>query len=156
MIAAGSVQSCAVKILLDWGANALLTNDEGVTALHLGAQHGYTAVAELLVEASVDLEAASSRGNTPLHKAADCGHPEVLRALAKAGSKVNCRRSDGETPLFTASSRGHVAVFRELFRAKANPLFYPENLRAFTCRWMRRCRVQALERGTRADPAMWG
>ncbi len=93
-----------------------------MTALHYAAKHGRLLVAEQLLKAGANVQAANTAGATPLLAAAAKGHPEVMKVLIKAGTDLNSRLSDGSTPLCMAALAGHVRSVMVLLRAKADPL----------------------------------
>lgn len=123
MIAAEMGHSRVVAMLLTKGASVSIANDEGFTALHLGAREGNLAVISLLVNADSDLEATTSNGAAALHLAVlQHGYPEVISALIEAGANPNNRGSTGETPLYVAAMQGRVEAVKVLLGAKADPL----------------------------------
>ena len=125
MIAAQGGYPRVAKILLEKGANAKVTADNGFTALHCSCHGhvGHLEVAKMLVEAGgSDLEARDGSSMTPLHIAADRGHWQVASVLIKAGADVDTCQPCGSTPLFNAAFKGHIAAVRVLLLGKANPL----------------------------------
>ncbi|CAM9485924.1 unnamed protein product [Ectocarpus fasciculatus] len=124
MMASGGGYSRIVRMLLNMGAQLLIADDHGATALHQSAIAGHLAVTNMLVEAGAPVEAATSPHLcTPLHFAADNGCAASVTTLLKAGANLNARRSPGGiTPLYTAAWKGNVDVARLLLLAKADPL----------------------------------
>jgi ankyrin repeat protein len=55
----------AVKLMLDLGADVNASNQNGDTALHGAASHGYTAVTQLLVDHGAKLDVKNKRGQAP-------------------------------------------------------------------------------------------
>ncbi|CAM9890906.1 unnamed protein product [Scytosiphon promiscuus] len=121
MCAALNGHSHVVEVLLRYGANTYMTDDDGVTALHKTAHYGHVVVAKMLVEAGAPLEAKDAKNCAPLHLAADQGHVELMNVLLDAGADINSGAMGGATPLFMGARRGHAGVVRELLRRKANP-----------------------------------
>lgn len=107
----------ALHLLLEHGADPLLTTEDGVNALMLAAGLGtaeqdttgrYKTMAEavgtieLVLEHGLDIDATDSRGRTALHGAALQGFDEVVAALAEHGATLDVVDDRGFTPLDTA------------------------------------------------------
>ncbi|CAN0069729.1 unnamed protein product, partial [Hapterophycus canaliculatus] len=121
MCAALKGHSHIVEILLHYGANVFMMDENNVTALHKCAQNGHVIVAKMLLEAGAPIGAADAKSCTPLHLAADQGRVELLSMLIDSGADVDKGAMGGATPLFMGAQRGHVDVVKELLRRKANP-----------------------------------
>ena len=78
----------------------------GLTALHQAAFHGHGEIAELLIDAKADVNAADHRGWTPLHSTVYWGHSEIAKLLLANGAAVNAKAGDGQTPLDWAVQLG--------------------------------------------------
>ncbi|CAN0364149.1 unnamed protein product, partial [Ectocarpus sp. 8 AP-2014] len=123
MLASRGGYARIVGMVLNKGAQVLITDDHGATALHQSAMAGHLVVTKMLVDAGAPVEAATTQHLcTPLHFAADNGCAASVTTLLKAGAHVNSRRSDGATPLYTAAWKGNVDAARLLLLAKADPL----------------------------------
>ncbi|XP_072565486.1 ankyrin repeat and sterile alpha motif domain-containing protein 1B isoform X4 [Paramormyrops kingsleyae] len=68
------------------------------TPLHLAARNGHRAVALVLLEAGMDVNARTEKGSA-LHEAALFGKMDVVRLLLDAGIDANIRDSHGRTAL---------------------------------------------------------
>jgi hypothetical protein len=94
----------------------------GLTALHLAARYGQTAVVELLLEAKAQPEVTSKSGVTPLMVAAWQGHLAVVKALLEKGVSVAAADSEGQTAIMYAAASGNADVVQMLLdhNAQAN------------------------------------
>ena len=81
---------------------------DGYTALHYPAFFGGVDVAEGLLDAGADVEAASRNdmGARPLHSAAAGRHLDVSRLLIERGADVNALEHGGYVPLHQAAQNG--------------------------------------------------
>ena len=95
-----------VQALLAGDADANTALGDGLTALHQAAAYGRADVAEALIAAGADLEAATRIGSyTPLHLAARGAHAAVVRHLVAAGANVEAVTStSGVSPLHLAAA----------------------------------------------------
>ena len=76
----------SVQLLIDSGADLNQVNLKGEAAIHIVAQHGYIAIAEILFTNGVDIECQSEIDmRTPLHHAAKCNQHEMIRFLHDKG-----------------------------------------------------------------------
>ena len=104
----------AIRLLLEFGADATLATRADVNALMLAAGLGNAeqdttgrfkteaAIVEtidILIEHGLDVNAVDNRGRTALHGAALQGFDAVVAALVDRGADLNARDSDGLTPL---------------------------------------------------------
>jgi ankyrin repeat protein len=89
------------KVLLANGAqvNARRNKDWGRTALHYAAMKGHEALAQGLLVAGADINAADRWRNTALHLAAFEGHEALAQRLLGAGADITAANKDGSTPL---------------------------------------------------------
>lgn len=109
-----------MKLLLENGANANLTNNEGTTPLLAASLKGHLNLVQVLLGHGVDINLANDHGANPLFAACDNGHIEVTKALLNAGANANVQRRDGLTPLFRGSSCGNCEIVELLLRNGAN------------------------------------
>ena len=115
MLAAKSVDVPLMRLLLEHGADPLLTAKGGANALMLAAglakRHatdvGYfiwteeraIAAIELAIEAGLDVNTATDRGETALHGATRHGAHRVIRFLVEQGADLDARTWADQTPL---------------------------------------------------------
>ena len=97
-----------VRSLLKEGTDVNAAQGDGMTALHWAAEHGDAEMAEMLIYAGANLEAATRLGDySPLHLAAKAGHAMVAGTLLDAGSDPNATTTTGgATPLHFAAASG--------------------------------------------------
>ncbi len=101
----------AAKLLLAAGA---VINDKGVVGaapLHVAAESGHAAMAELLLSQGADVNLTDDmRGETPLHHAASAGQAVVAELLLLHSADVHAKDKFGSSPLHSAATEGHTAV----------------------------------------------
>lgn len=66
-----------------------ITDEEGLTALHLAVQGNALDVVTLLLSKGANVNAATTKGETPTHIAARHEFVDILRTLVDAGANVN-------------------------------------------------------------------
>ena len=97
----------------------------GMTSLHFAVVSGDEDTTNmLLLQESINIEAADGMGRTALHYAADLGLPEVTRLLLKHGAAIEPRSSSLDltrTPLVLAATAGGSLVLAILLQYGANP-----------------------------------
>jgi len=96
-------------------ANA--ADSDGLSPLHLAAEHGQQRIAELLLEKGADVNAKSGFKKTPLHYAAASGHEGMVRLLMAKGAELNEPDSFMLSPIFQAAYGGHRNIVGMLLSA---------------------------------------
>jgi hypothetical protein len=87
----------------------------GRTALHLAAEHGHSAVLELLLACDALVDArTSSTDRTALHCAADKGQEAAVEVLLSHGADVGALDANGLSPLYLAGAHHHTGVVEQL------------------------------------------
>ena len=112
-------RKAVAAMLLESGADANLTNAQGLTALHWAAFKGFADIVELLLGKGANAGVKGGPGVTPLMQAAMNGHGAICSQLLAKGANVNEPDKDGMTALHKAVSDGHPEVVRVLVAAGA-------------------------------------
>ena len=111
----------AVKLLLAAGYDVETKNDSdisgwaGETSLLAATFWKRTDIAELLIEAGANVNAASEKQVTPLHEAVRVGYPEMVKLLLNNGADAQAVDHTGRTPLEYASDPATVQEYKDLF-----------------------------------------
>lgn len=79
-----------------------LPEDDGLTPLHLAADHCNTNVVVFLLDKGANMNITEKNHATPLHLAAQEGCTDVVRVLLNRGAQVNLRDDQQRTPLLRA------------------------------------------------------
>ena len=82
-----------LRRLLDAGADVNARGPRNQTGLMCAAQHGRTAVAQLLVGRGADLNATGKYQLTAIMLAVLNGHVDIVRILARAGADLTLQGS---------------------------------------------------------------
>ena len=114
-IAARNGCTMSLQDLLEAGADASKTTNDGAMAFHLGAENGHTEVLGHLLESRVNVNARGKDKLTALHLAAWNGHVETARFLLHMRAEVDPRNIAGETPFHCAARKGQPELL-ELLR----------------------------------------
>ena len=86
----------------------------GSTPLHVAAEHGHLAVAQLLIANGAALDARTDAGLRPLHFAAIENDADMTRLLLESGAQPGTRTDSGHTPLHLAAQKPHLEVAKAL------------------------------------------
>lgn len=121
MYAASTADLPLMELLLEHGADPLITNSDGCTTLMAAAGVGVVFVGEypgsaeevdraveLLVRLGVDLNAVDANGETAMHGAAYRNYPSTVKLLSECGadpSVWNKKNKHGWTPHLIASGK---------------------------------------------------
>ena len=106
--------------LINAGINVNVTNEHGLTPLHLAAYKGYEKIFQLLVKAEADVNVTDEYGFTPLYYAAMYGHADIVEALFNAEAKLDTRDCEGRTVLINQVSKGNLEMVEVLVNAGAD------------------------------------
>lgn len=107
-IAANNSDAAMILMLLYYGAEIDKCPQPSGFFLNIAAKLGAVGLAELFIEAGVDINYQSRlRSDTPLHLAALEGKINVIRILVESGARVNVKNRWGWTPLMNAKLNDH-------------------------------------------------
>ena len=102
------------------GSNPNTRNADGYTLLHIAAELGHLAMADLLVKAGADLEArAEEHALTPLLVAVANEQTQMAMNLVSLGSNINATDDAGASALHIAASNNNVALMLALIKKGA-------------------------------------
>ena len=123
MLAAHTGNLPLVLELLEAGAEVNATDERGWTALAKSTYNpemkcGFAGVAQALIDAGANVEAAISYGVRPLMLAAGYGETAVVEALLQAGADVTARNEGGLTALMMVKQKHYVDVINLLHEAE--------------------------------------
>jgi ankyrin repeat protein len=101
-----------IWLLLGNDANIQAIDVEHNTPLHVAADQGKFAAAQLLVEYGANVHARDIKTWTPLHIASWGGYPDIMRLLLEHGVDVQPIDNKQVTPLHLAANQGKLAAGR--------------------------------------------
>uniref|UniRef100_A0A2L2YFW9 Alpha-latrotoxin n=1 Tax=Parasteatoda tepidariorum TaxID=114398 RepID=A0A2L2YFW9_PARTP len=108
-----------VRLLMTNGA-PFTTDWLGTSPLHMAAQYGHIATAEVLLRGGISRDARTKVDKTPLHIAAQEGHLAIVELLIGHGAEVDARDMLKMTPMHWAVERGHYLVVKALLKSNAS------------------------------------
>ena len=112
--AAQHQNTTAVQALLDERVDVDTPQADGATPLAWAVHWNDLDMANLLIRASANVNAANELGMTPLMLACTNGSAPMVAALLQAGADPALQRQSGDTALMTAARTGNVGVVRLL------------------------------------------
>jgi len=119
-----------VKSFITEGSDVNVSNENGLSPLHMAAYKGHKDIAELLILSGANVNAGDKRDTTPLHLAADRGYRNIAELLIQNGANVNavtigCSGNNVKwTPLSKAIYKKHKDVAELLILKGANVNFH--------------------------------
>lgn len=125
-LAAHNGYELVVELLVQYGEDAGVATDEGVTPLLLACSSGQGTTFNYLssLENGKYLNVVSKTGLTPLHKASSVGHDSIVRKCIEfiSGDKamIDAESESGGTSLHIASQNGHLETVKLLIQAGAD------------------------------------
>ena len=103
-----------VNLLLQNGADTLLTDAQGYNVLHLATFDGNVFLLILLLHQGVSVDAPDPAGHTSLMWAAYKGYPACVDLFLRWGASVNATDENGFTALHWALVKGSQACVQKL------------------------------------------
>lgn len=106
----------SVKVLLQLGADATITNPYGLTPFHVAATSGNLEIVKEMMKDWKDqlLEKVNKKGQTPLFVATKKGRTDVVTWLVEHDADVKVKDNSGTSLLSISANKGHVDVVRYL------------------------------------------
>nr|XP_024215236.1 ankyrin-3-like isoform X2 [Halyomorpha halys] len=95
-------------------SNVNETNKEGLTALQIAAERGYTDIMNILIKAGADINAVDNNNNTALHYCATGGSANACSLLLSEGCDVKAQNADQATALHIAVWKGNFEIVHRL------------------------------------------
>ena len=99
--------------------NPNVTDENGITPIHLAAANGHLEVFKLLIKSTDNPNKPEfNEGKTPLHLAAEYGHVDIIKTLIKYFLKP--LDDEGDNPKQLAEKNGHddiVKLFSSIKRS---------------------------------------
>ncbi|OJJ50462.1 hypothetical protein ASPZODRAFT_173364 [Penicilliopsis zonata CBS 506.65] len=109
-----------VNLLLQHGADPLLTDVQGYNILHLATIDGNAFLLVLLLHQEIPVDVLDQQGHTGLMWAAYKGYPACVDLFLRWGANVNATDEGGLTPLHWALVRGSLPCVLKLLEYGAD------------------------------------
>ena len=109
-----------IKSLIESKADVNAKGPDGVMALWIAAQKGFTEIVKALIENKADVNAKGHDGVTALMIASQEGFTEIVKALIENKADVNAKGPKKTTALFMAAQNGHLEIVKVLLEAGAD------------------------------------
>nr|CAB3221808.1 ankyrin giant isoform [Phallusia mammillata] len=109
-----------VRVLLQYGCDPDLQDDNGDTPLHRAVNGGHVNVVQRLLDEACSVDRQNNLGDIAIHEAARCGHTHIVKLLLKANTNVDCANKNGDCPLHMSCGNGHTAATRHIVAACSN------------------------------------
>jgi serine/threonine-protein phosphatase 6 regulatory ankyrin repeat subunit B len=107
-----------VSYLLSQGAQADITDQEGITPFMEAAWKGHVGVAKMLLQhmGAEGLDETGKDGLTALHMAAIEGHEDIMAFLLSQGAQADTSDQEGITPFMDAAFGGNLSVVKMILQ----------------------------------------
>lgn len=93
-----------IRLLLTMSAKLQAPNSRNLNPLHMAANYGNGAAADVLIDSGADIEARSSKGYTLLHLATAWIQRSTARLLLERGADIRAPSYSKESVMTTAIS----------------------------------------------------
>jgi len=123
MVAAAEGHLGVMELLLSKGADAKLTDKEGVSALGWACLRGHRLAVTTLLDKGASVNGVDKNGRTPLDLAATCSDPKIVQILLEKGAVLEHVDLHGMRPLDRAISCRNTPAVQAFLRrgAKLGP-----------------------------------
>ena len=125
-VSSGFLASCrsydldTIESQLRSGIHPNTTTNNGLTGLHITAFHGYTELANLLLDYQAEVNCETRDGLTPLDIASQHGHVEFVLQLLQRGAFIDHENLEGMRAEHYACCHDYIKVLKVLIRYKAD------------------------------------
>lgn len=110
--------SNSIKMILEYGFNPNLENNDMKTPLHIAAKNWKIGNCELLLKHGAFINAIDKHGNTPLHLAID--KMSITKLLLDHGANPDIMNSNGKSPLHYAIEKKNYELISLFQKARKN------------------------------------
>ncbi|KAG7376916.1 hypothetical protein PHYPSEUDO_012549 [Phytophthora pseudosyringae] len=100
------------ELLLRFGGDVSLRNQDGSSALHYAANSDAFVVAKFLLDAGADIDAQDQNGKTPLHQCIREKSLLVANLLVSRGAQIDIEDANSGTPLTLALQRQNATMLQ--------------------------------------------
>lgn len=140
LIAQGKISKNLINLLISYGVDIDLQEDQGKTALMLAIEYGNYDMARILIKGGANVNIQDHAENSALSYIAIFNRKKLLKSLINNGANVNVINKDKRTPLMLSviSNKKNKGIIRKLVKYGANinfadqfgesPLSYAEKL----------------------------
>lgn len=108
--------SSTVSLLIRYGADWRVRDQQGYNSIHVAAQNDQDTLILLLKAQGADINSLDRAGRSPLLWAAYRGHSQVVELLIKQGACLDQQDETGRSPLHWAVIKGHAACAAKLLK----------------------------------------
>ncbi|XP_015769656.1 PREDICTED: ankyrin repeat and SOCS box protein 3-like [Acropora digitifera] len=109
-----------VKLLMAFGAQVNVMNDEEVDLLVAAVKGGNKECFEIFLSQNFDVNSQDVGGWGAMHEAAYAGRQDFIERLLSCSADIDIQNSDGATPLFTAAQYGRLTCLKLLLKKGAD------------------------------------
>jgi len=118
MLAAQEGHRDVCEALLKAGAGPLVTDEDGVNAMHIAATYEQTNIIQLLATDKQLIDSKNKKGHTPLMLVTMQGNLELCELLLKAGANPSVTDKKGANAMHWAANSGKTEIVRLLLAFK--------------------------------------